>query len=116
MSKIYFYFLPAALLIIAGLFLIFVSSRRLGFPFGYRTNLSMQNLDVWNFSNTWLGTYMLLCSAVSAGIGFLFLRFIESDAGVYIVIIISSFFPVIASYITGRRTYEYYDDNGLRIK
>jgi|GEM_PF-5480118 len=116
MNTVYFYFLPAVLIFFAGLFMIFYSSRKFGFPFGYRTELSRKNLDVWNYSNTCMGIYLIIFAVLSGLMGFIFFKFVVSRAGVFVVIIVSSLLPTIAAYVTGRRVYEYYDDNGMRIK
>lgn len=116
MNILYFYFIPGAILFLSGLFIYFFSSFRFRFPFGYRTELSMKNLDVWNFANQCLGKYLFISAIISATVGYGFYLSLQSKAAVIVLIMMSALMPVVSSHLTGRKTYDFYDDNGLRIK
>lgn len=53
--------IPVIMLII-GLIFTFKPPKEINELFGYRTNLSMKNLDTWNFANRYIGRVWLILS------------------------------------------------------
>ncbi len=110
------YTIPGILILVAGNLIVSFSPGRYKAPIGYRTVLSMKNMDVWRAANKTFGIILSVAGVTSIITGLIFFYKTEGLAGVIVVMILSFLFVFIAFTITDRIIKSYYDDNGYRIK
>jgi len=110
----------AATMIGFGLYFYIAGPKKINYIFGYRTPMSMKNLDTWKFGNTYAGRLMWCTGAflLVASLATLFALMNADDAiirtvGIIIIIVhaVMIFGTIILTEIALRRNF---DQNGNR--
>ena len=110
------FIIPGIILLVTGGVIFSFSSGKLRAPLGFRTELSLKNMDVWRASNRVFGTAIALSGLISVTLGLIFFCIFNDIPGIIVILILSFISVFISFYYTDNFTKTFYDDSGYRIK
>ena len=116
MAELLPFIIPGILLFIAGIIISGFSSGRFRAPLGFRSSLSMKNMDVWRASNRVFGLSIISAGILSILLGLIIFYFFNDVTGIVVIMILSFISIFISYYYTDTYIKDYYDDSGFRIK
>ncbi len=110
------FIIPGIILLLTGGVIFGFSSGKLKAPLGFRTELSLKNMDVWRTSNRVFGAAIAVSGFISITLGFLFFFIFNDIPGIIVILILSFISLFISFYFTDNYIKTFYDDAGYRIK